>query len=247
MKTLVAHDLGKEFFGQDLSGYTVTLDDGLYSHYYYLPLTRKASWRTVYCLATHFIRPGPRRKQFQGDFLETTPPKKYMFAAVVDNDFRHFMTVEEARHLAAEQAVFAAHSHFHDVVYVNEPPKKRTYPWKIRRYNDFSPDLPTNWSLRSRLAFQGYGVQEGRFIPRTYKEWLDDIRADTQACLDWFERNLGITPKAYAFPFNEYCEELVHILRSFGFTTFYAKTAGMPGVIDRMPIEAVVKQVGSRQ
>lgn len=225
---LMIHNVRKEFFDLELSGYELTFDDGLYSQYYYLPLFEKIVAPRIYFVATSFVRPGKRRGVFDGRHLPYRKCREYMYEAFVQGKFGGFMTLDELKFLAEEKnATFGAHSHFHDVIPTMDSPKKTVSAWKLARApapEGCCSDSPSN--RRSKLAFRGYAISGGRFTRRSKKEWEDYVRRDTELCLSWFEKNLGVRPEAYGFPFNEHTPELVEILKGYGFKRFYDGRSG---------------------
>jgi peptidoglycan/xylan/chitin deacetylase (PgdA/CDA1 family) len=81
-------------------------------------------------------------------------------------------------------------------------------------------------NIRSKLAFQGFDYQDGLLVRRTAAEWEDYIKNDTELCIRWVEENLGFAPDLYCFPFNEYNDNLISILKSYGFKKFFAARSG---------------------
>jgi hypothetical protein len=151
-----------------------------------------------------------------------------MYRAMIENKRDFYMTAGEVRRLAGRpNVIIGAHSHFHDVILTRTHAKKRKPPgdWKLARFADVEDPVGRGFSIRSRLAFQGYVVRGDKIEQRTRSQWEDYIRQDTERCLNWFERHLGFTPDRYCFPFNEYSSPLVTILQSFGFRYFYAARA----------------------
>ena len=47
-KTLMIHEIEKDFFDLDLSGYRLTFDDGLYAQYYYYPVFEHYNTKMIY-------------------------------------------------------------------------------------------------------------------------------------------------------------------------------------------------------
>ncbi|MFH2218610.1 MAG: polysaccharide deacetylase family protein [Pseudomonadota bacterium] len=228
MKTLMIHDIRKEYFELNLAGYCLTFDDGLFSQFYYAPLLRACSPDPIYFIVSSFIRPGKARKMFDGEYIDTVKSKKYMYDAVIKGEFVHFMTLAEIQTLASQETVrIGCHSHFHEVIPARPPrKKKRPSQWKMERYPYYDEISGQNLNLRSKLAFQGYDYREGRLVRRPETAWEDFIKQDTELSLKWFESNLGFTPKMYCFPFNEHSDRLIAILKQFGFEEFYGARSG---------------------
>jgi len=225
MKILTMHHIRKEYFDLNLDQYQLTFDDGLYSQFYYFPLFKNHSEPLTYFITTSFIKPGSMRHMFSGQDLPYLKSKKYMYQTFAEGRFDHFMNVEEVQEICKFKNVqIGAHSHFHDVILTRTHPRKRKplSPWKLERINNIEHISLEAFSIRSKLAFKGYEIDGGKVIPRSENAWEDFIKYDTEQCLKWFERNLNFQPRIYGFPFNEYGDKLVSILKSFGFKQFFA-------------------------
>ena len=225
MKILTIHDVRKEYFDLDLRSYRLTFDDGLFSQYYYFQLFKNHPEKLTYFIATSMIKPGAARPVFNGQYLPYIKSKKYMYQTFAEGRFDHFMNVEELQALSRHKNVdIGAHSHLHDVILTRSLPHKRKAlsPWKLERIQAAAAISPEEFSIRSKLAFKGVEVSGEKLIPRSQSAWEDFIKYDTERCLNWFEKNLQIQPRIYGFPFNEYSDTFVRILKSFGFREFYA-------------------------
>ncbi|MFC1829596.1 hypothetical protein ACFL0O_08295 [Thermodesulfobacteriota bacterium] len=223
------HNIRKEYFDQDLSGYRMTFDDGLYSQYYYTPLLKTDGQERIYFIITGLVKPGKARKMFDGEHLAFVKSKRYMYDAFIKGKFDQFMTLEEVQILASQKDVrIGAHSHFHEIIPTRMHPskKKAPSPWKMERYPYYDEIRDQGLNLRSKLAFQGYNYRDGRLVRRSVAEWEDYIKYDTELSLEWFASNLGLTPKVYCFPFNEHNNRLVGVLKQFGFREFYSARPG---------------------
>ena len=154
------------------------------------------------------------------------------------------MNVEEIRKISKQPNVrIGVHSHFHDVILTRNHPHKRKplSQWKMERFEDFSKIADQDFSIRSRLAFQGFNYKNGLLTRRSVTEWEDYIKYDTELCITWVEQNLGITPDMYCFPFNEHNQKLISILKSFGFKEFFAARAGKNSEVHgRVDIDSLV-------
>jgi hypothetical protein len=245
METLMIHDVKPEYFDLQLDRFRLTFDDGLYTQYYYFPLFKNHSTRLNFFLATGFIKPGKPRKMYEDRPISSLKTKNYMYRSFIENDYSCFMTVEEIQTLSRQPAVrIGAHSHFHDVIITRQHPhkKKPLSRWKLERFADCPEIVSRNLSIRSKLAFQGFTCCNRKLAARTESEWEDYIKYDTQLCLKWFEQNLGLAPDMYCFPFNEYNQKLISILKTFGFTTFFAARAGQGQDVEaRVDIDSLVK------
>lgn len=246
MHSLVIHDLKPEYFALPLGDYRLTFDDGLFSQYYYHPLLAGMPGGLTFFIATALIRPGPVRPRFAGRHLEHVPSGVYARRAFIEGRLDDFMTVDEVAYLASQPNVrIGAHSHFHDVILTDVPPRRPKSPsaWKIERHRDVPEDVRRGLSIRSRLAFQGFEYVGGRLVPRSEDRWREFIREDTERCLEWFRRHLGRVPEAYAFPFNEYSGTLLEILRAYGFREFYgARRPRDPSLVPRIDIDRLADE-----
>ena len=244
MDVLMFHDLRREHFELPLDRYRLSFDDGLYSHYYYMPCLEHQPQPLTFFITTGFIRPGAARPVFDGRYLEYREAAVYAQQALIAGDFSAFMTVEEVRRLAARPNVrIGAHSHFHDVTLTDAHPKKPrpVSAWRQQRFAQVPADRLRGMSIRSRLAFRGHEFKGGVLRPRSEADWEKYIRSDTERCLEWFARHLKLQPVLYGFPFNEYSPRLIEILKSYGFREFYAgSSVKHPEVIGRMDAETLV-------
>ena len=230
MKILTIHDVRKEYFDLHLGDYRLTFDDGLFSQYYYFQFFKHHPEKLTYFITTSMIEPGVARPTFNGRYLPYIKSKKYMYRTFAEGRFDHFMNVEELQALSRHKNVdVGAHSHFHDVILTRSLPHKRKVPspWKLERIRAAKESCLEELSIRSKLAFKGVEVNGGKLIPRSQSAWEDFIKYDTELCLRWFEQNLNIQPRIYAFPFNEYSSKFVNILKSFGFEHFFAARSNM--------------------
>jgi hypothetical protein len=232
------HDFRKDYFELNLAAYTLTFDDGLYSQYYYYPLLDSVDSPQIFFIITSFIKPGKARERFNGEFIKSVKSRKYMNDAFINNDFSDFMTLEEIQKLATHKGVkIGTHSHFHDVIIHDTPPKKPTSQWKIERLSYHPEKMDPNSSIRSKLAYQGFELRKGRLVERTETEWMDYIKYDTELTLKWFEENLGFVPEIYGLPFNEYSDRMIEVLESFGFKEFYGKSSKNNKIHARLDID----------
>ncbi len=242
METLMIHNVRKEFFQLDLAPYRLSFDDGLFSQYYYLPLFERMENPRLYLIATGFIGQGKRRARFDGRHLPFVKSRRYMYRAIVEKNFDQFMNLDELKAVAdGENVVIGVHSHFHDVVLAEHPPKKPVSRWKIARVP--VPDALGGDSMnrRSKLAFRGFDVSGGRLVRRSRSQWEEFVRYDTESCLEWFEKKLGFQPEDYGFPFNEYTPELIEILKGYGFKNFYNGRSGDGmQIVNRIDIDSMI-------
>ena len=167
-----------------------------------------------------------------------------MYRSFIEQQFDHFMTIEEIQELAAKPNVqIGVHSHLHDVILTRTHPRKRKplSRWKLERFQN-SPEIGRqDLSIRSKIAFQGFHFQDGSLKRRSISEWEDYIKYDTEHCLNWVVDNLGFTPQLYCFPFNEHTEKPILILKSFEFNKFFAARPGKnTQVHGRIDIDSLV-------
>jgi hypothetical protein len=245
MQHLMIHDIRRKYFDLDLEAYRLTFDDGLFSQYYYYPLYKNHSKKLTFFIATSFIRPGKARSMFAGDYIAYLKSKKYMYRSFIEKKFDHFMTIEEIQELASQANVrIGVHSHWHDVIITRTHSRKRKpiSKWKLERFQTSTEIAEHNLSIRSKVAFQGFQFQKGALRRRSISEWEDYIKRDTESCLNWVVDNLGFTPELYCFPFNEYNDKLIGILKTYGFKKLFAARAGKrTDVIPRIDIDSLVE------
>jgi hypothetical protein len=244
MQYLMIHDIRKEYFNLRLNRYRLTFDDGLFSQYYYFPNYSIHPEKINYFIATAFIKPGQARSMFTGEYIAYLKTQKYMFRSINEGKFDHFMTTEELQDLARRPNVnIGVHSHFHAVILTRTHPRKRKplSAWKLNYFDNLPEIFQRDFSIRSKLAFQGFNCRDAVITRRTVAEWEDYIRYDTERCIQWVEDNLGFTPDRYCFPFNEHNEKLVSILKTFGFKKFFAARPGKdPEVTGRIDIDSLL-------
>ena len=244
MKILTIHDVRKEYFDLNLGAYRLTFDDGLFSQYYYFQFFEDHPEKLTYFIATSLIKPGAARPVFNGQYLPHLKSKKYMHRTFAEGRFEHFMNVEELQALGRYKNVaIGAHSHFHDVILTRSLPHKRKAlsSWKLERIPAAKRIPLAELSIRSKLAYKGLEVVGGKLIPRSEAAWEDFIKYDTEQCLRWFDQNLNMQPRIYGFPFNEYSDKFVLILKSFGFEHFYAaRPKNKPEITGRIDIDSLL-------
>lgn len=244
MNYLMIHDIRKEYFDLDLNQFRLTFDDALFSQYYYFPLLKNHPEKLTYFITTSFIKPGKARNMFAGDYLPYLKSKTYGYRTFIEHRYGHFMNTAEIQKISQQPNVrIGVHSHFHDVVLTRQHARKAKplSQWKMERFKDFSKIADQDFSIRSRLAFQGFDFNNGLLIRRSVSAWEDYIKYDTELCIHWMEQNLGLTPDLYCFPFNEHSEKLISILKSFGFKEFFAaRPAQSKGINPRVDIDSLV-------
>ena len=229
MNYLMIHDVRKEYFNLNLNPYRLTFDDGLFSQYFYFPLFKNHPQKLYYFIVTSFIKPGKAREMFNGTYGVNLKPTQYMYRTFVEGNYDHFMTVAEIQELCAHPNVrIGVHSHFHDVILTRQHPRKRKplSQWKLNRFRNIAEISTEDFSIRSRLAFQGFDYYDGSLQRRSEAQWEDYIKHDTEMCVKWVEQNLGFTPDMYCFPFNEHNPKLLLVLKEFGFTQFFSARPG---------------------
>jgi hypothetical protein len=245
MNYLMIHDIQKEYLDLNLDQYKLTFDDGLFSQYYYFPLFKNHPEKLRYFITTSFIKPGSARDMFNGQYISHLKTRKYMYRTFIKGNYDHFMTVEEIQELSKHPNVrIGVHSHFHDVILTRKHPRKRkpTSQWKSERFDNIPKISKEDFSIRSKLAFQGFYFKDGMLTRRSEAQWQDYIKYDTELGIKWMEDNLGFTPDLYCVPFNEHNEKLVSILKTFGFTKFFAARPGKSREINgRIDIDRLIE------
>lgn len=54
------------------------------------------------------------------------------------------------------------------------------------------------------------------------RERVDHMKKDTEAMLEWFEKNLNMTPTSFCFPYNDDGQGMYKaVLKKYGFVNFY--------------------------
>jgi len=244
MKHLMIHDIRKEYFDLDLNRYRLTFDDALFSQYYYFPMLKNHPQKLTYFITTSFIKSGKARNMFAGRYISYLKTKKYGYRTFIERKYDHFMNVAEIQKISKQPNVrIGVHSHFHDVVLTRKHSRKRKplSRWKAERFEDFPKIADQDFSIRSRLAFQGFDLNSGLLTRRSVAAWEDYIKYDTELCITWVEQNLGFTPDLYCFPFNEHNQQLISILKSFGFKEFFAARPGKSRQVKgRVDIDSLV-------
>jgi peptidoglycan/xylan/chitin deacetylase (PgdA/CDA1 family) len=245
MHHVMIHNVRRKMFDIGLPNYRMTFDDGLFSQYYYFPEIRKYGDIFIFFLTTSLIGDGRMRSRYDGTELPYVKSGAYMFDAFVLQETGHFMRTAELKWLASQPGVILGlHSHFHDIVLTTDPPKKPLSQWKLLHCPAGAEGAKMN--RRSKLAFKGYTLENGHLVERTETQWMDYVRYDTESALNWFDRHLGVFPESYCFPFNEYNETLLNLLKTFGFKKFYNGRPGpYPEVIPRVDIDTLLRE--SRQ
>lgn len=244
MKTLMIHDIRREYFNLPLEQYRLTFDDGLFTQYYYYPLLKNLTDELVFFISSSFVKPGQVRPMFSGEYLDYTKSKKYMYRAFVEDTYDEFMRDEELQLLSTcDKVCIGAHSHFHDVILTHTQPAKNKplSAWKKKHIGYSENPMEDAFSIRSKLTFQGYYNRNGTIERRSVREWEDYIKYDTDLSLQWFNSVLGFTPDIYCFPFNEHNKRLIGILKTFGFRKFFsARPNGCLEVSGRTDIDAMM-------
>jgi hypothetical protein len=246
MEILTIHSIKKEYFDLPLDDYHLNFDDGLFSQYYYFPLLRRHKHELLYFISSAFIRPGPARKMFTGIDIPYRKSKKYMHQALMENNYDDFMRIEELQELARTKGVrIGLHSHFHDIIPTRTHAQKQKplSQWKLDHIGYPANSEAPHFSIRSKLAFQGFYYRDGKLIRRSKSDWLDFIQYDTETALQWFETHLGFVPDTYCFPFGEHNQMLIDILKTYGLKCFYSARPGpCPEIQGRIDIDSLMIQ-----
>ena len=93
--------------------------------------------------------------------------------------------------------------------------------WKNELIQKFDHKIRDRINICSALLRPGISISGTTMQSRTYNQYIDFVKYDTEQSLDWFMKNLNLTPTDYCFPFDDESEELKEILRSFGFKNFF--------------------------
>jgi peptidoglycan/xylan/chitin deacetylase (PgdA/CDA1 family) len=113
MKTIVIHEVKKEFFNTPLEKYNLTFDDGLYSQYYYWPLIKKIKTHKIFFIATNLIGNGPKRQQFDGDYKEFLSCYESLATFRKSGNNKNYMRLSELKSMAKDGAALGGHGHNH--------------------------------------------------------------------------------------------------------------------------------------
>jgi len=105
-------------------------------------------------------------------------------------------------------------------------------------YNDLKQPCMTVDDIKLLLD-EGYeiGAHSNSHTPLDTMEDLPTrvsyLLHDTEACIQWFKKNLGFQPTSFCFPYNDDCKGVYRaIARKYGFTEFYGS--------ERTPIETLL-------
>jgi peptidoglycan/xylan/chitin deacetylase (PgdA/CDA1 family) len=121
MKTLVLHDIKKEFFNIDLENYQLTFDDGLFSQYYYWPLLKKIKAKKIFFIATNLIdlNNNYKRKKWKGSFKQFPTCFKSLADFRSTKNRKNYMRIGELKELIKDGVIIGAHGHNHLKEYKN--------------------------------------------------------------------------------------------------------------------------------
>lgn len=117
MKTIVIHEIRKEFFDAPLKNYNLTFDDALYSQYYYWPLIKKIKTYKTFFISTNLIGSGPKREQFSGEYKEFSSCYESLDLWRVEGNNNNYMRLSELKKMVDDGANIQAHSHKHTKYY----------------------------------------------------------------------------------------------------------------------------------
>lgn len=108
-----------------------------------------------------------------------------------------------------------------------------------------------NWEQIREVAEQGVEIGNHtashaylveKIAGETDDEWRQRIYDDILKAQQVFERELGLTPNIFAYPYGEYSAEIIEILKNLGFIAAYAQQSGVihsqhdPFTIPRFPM-----------
>ena len=68
---------------------------------------------------------------------------------------------------------------------------------------------------------------------KSLSKQVEYMTQDTEACIQWFNDNLGVVPKSFCFPYNNNCKEVYNsIVKKYGFTELFGA--------ERTPVEMLL-------
>lgn len=105
-------------------------------------------------------------------------------------------------------------------------------------YNDINQKCMSVDDIKI-LVSEGYEIG-AHSNSHTSLDTMEDLAArvsyllhDTEACIQWFKKNLGFQPTSFCFPYNDDCKGVYGaIARKYGFTNLYGA--------ERIPIETLL-------
>jgi len=215
----------------------VSLDDSLFSHYYYIDLFKQPP--IVGITTSYLVQSDTLRKRYVQTHKELDYYKPYDYMKMYfETNMTPFMTIAELEWLIkTEKAIPAFHSHFHDIIPISVTTKKRENKslWTKNRLGIVEPIFGYFYlEWRSKLAYPGFEINvKGHKLDvtrRTEKDLIDFICHDTELGLSLF-KDLGLPkPEIYIFPFNDESEILIRQLRKFGFKYFLGQNRREIGI-----------------
>jgi len=113
MKTLVIHEMRKQFFNAPLENYILTFDDALYSQYYYWTLIKKIKAPKIFFVATNLIGHGEKREQFSEEHKEFPSCYESLASYRDTGNKENYMRLSELKEMVNEGAILGAHGHNH--------------------------------------------------------------------------------------------------------------------------------------
>lgn len=117
-KTLALHSLTEAIFKLDLEKYNLTLNDGLFSHYYYFDILKKINTSKIFYIISGAIDTSLEcRPMFDGSHLSYVSEDFSINQWKENNNKENFMTLGELKYLLDNGAMLGAHSHMHEVKY----------------------------------------------------------------------------------------------------------------------------------
>lgn len=93
-----------------------------------------------------------------------------------------------------------------------------------------------NWQELKELAAEGVEIGNHtdthpylveKKSTETYAQWKQRIRQDILKSQQKFEKNLGNRPTLFAYPFGEYSDAVIEIVKELGFKTAFAQQSGV--------------------
>lgn len=113
-ETLMIHEVTEDILKLDLSRYTLTFDDGLYSHFFYWNVLKDIPTTKVFFIPTGAIRLEETvRPQFSGEHIKFPTCVEAMNKWFNENNTEDYLTLGEIKKMRDEGAIIGAHGHMH--------------------------------------------------------------------------------------------------------------------------------------
>jgi len=106
---LMIHKISDWMLKLPLEDYTLTFDDGLYNHYYYLEKLRKLKTEKIFFISTHIVNDETYDQSLE--FPESACAHEYFFKTGNKNHFMNWKQIKEISQ--TENCFIGGHSHSH--------------------------------------------------------------------------------------------------------------------------------------